>query len=128
MNVRIVKRPLGEAPEDIRDAWIGLSLPVLPRYSRIVERRAIGVISGPKSLLGIWWRQLFGSEPRWQAYMVSAETAVNRLADANPSAAAWWRVNTPHLLKPGGCLVFDKDCCVAEDSGKDEVSSHLPVR
>lgn len=39
MNVRIVKRPLGDAPENVRDAWIGLLLPVDPRYPYPISRK-----------------------------------------------------------------------------------------
>jgi hypothetical protein len=115
MNIRIVKRPRGEAPEEVRDAWIGLSLPVLPRYSRLEERRSVGVLSGPRSWLAMRLIVLFGRRLRKRGYVVDTTAAVDLLENVNPLAAAWWRKNTPHLLKPGRCFVFEQECCVVED-------------
>jgi hypothetical protein len=55
--------------------------------------------------------------PRKRGYAVDPATAVNILEQVDPSAAAWWRTNTPHLFKPGRCLFFDEECCVSESSG-----------
>jgi hypothetical protein len=115
MNVRIVKRPHGEAPEDVRDAWIGLLLPVLPCYSRVVGRRSLGVLSGPRSWLAMWFTELIGRDPRKRSYLVDTAAAVNLLENVNPVAATWWRTNAPHLFKSGRCLRFDEECCTVED-------------
>jgi hypothetical protein len=93
MEIRIVKRPVGEAPENIRDAWIGLRLPVLPNYPRIVY---------------------FGSGRSVRGYSVDPTTAINLLKKANPLAAAWWLTNTPQVFTPERCFVFDEECCVTE--------------
>jgi hypothetical protein len=114
MRIRIVKRPIGEAPNDVRDAWIGLSLPVVPQVSHIVEGRTTGVVSGPRN----WFtRQLFKSlrrGHRMSGYMVDPKVAIDLLANHNPRAAAWWRTNASHLFKPGLNLLFDKECCEVE--------------
>lgn len=115
MNVRIVKRPFGEAPEEIRDAWIGLLLPVSPDCPSPMEAYALGVLSAPRSLFGLWLKQWFPpKEPPVRGYAVDALTAFRRLETVNPSAAEWWRTNTPHLLNRGRILFFDEDCCVVE--------------
>jgi hypothetical protein len=122
MNVRIVKRPDGEAPEDVRGAWIGLSVPVLRHYSRI-KRRGTGVLSGPRSWLAMWLKEVVGPLPRMRGYAVDTVAAIDLLENINPLAAAWWRKNTPHLFEPGGCLFFEEDCCVVESSaGVGEIS------
>jgi len=104
MNVRIVKRPKGEAPENVRDAWIGLLLPVLPRYPRTLVRRGSGVLSGPRSWLAMWLHELIGTGQRTRGYGVDTAAAANLLENVNPLAATWWRTNAPHLFKPGRAL------------------------
>jgi hypothetical protein len=115
INVRIVKRPFGEAPEEIRDAWIGVLLPVLTDCASPMEAHALGVLSGPRSLFGLWLKQWFPpKEPPVRGYAVDAPTAFGRLETVNPSAAEWWRTNTPYLLNRGRILFFDEECCVVE--------------
>jgi hypothetical protein len=101
MNVRIVNRPSGEAPEHIRDAWIGLTLPVVPRFPHPVDARAWGVLSGPRNRLAARLRKLFGNGFRMRGYIVDSPAAIEILKKADPFAAAWWLTNAPHLLKPG---------------------------
>ncbi len=115
MNVRIMKRPPGEAPVDVRDAWIGLSVPVLRGYSRPIRRVGVGVLSGPRTWLATWLTGFFGRGPRTRGYIVDTAAAVSLLEKANPLAAAWWRTNAPHLLEPGRCLLFEEDCCLVEN-------------
>jgi hypothetical protein len=90
MKIRIVTRPRGEAPEEIRDAWIGLSLPVLPRYSRVTERRVVGVLTGPRSFLATWLVQSLPRGPRMRGYPVNTAVALDILDQASPRAATWW--------------------------------------
>jgi len=115
MNVRIVRRPTGEAPEEVRNAWVGLSLPLVPGYPATGEWQHVGVQSGPRSWLGVRLKGLLGG-PRMRGYAVDTEGAVRILERVNPLAAAWWRVNTPHLFKPGLFLLFNEECGVIEES------------
>src|SRR5437588_6190515 len=115
MNIRIVKRPHREAPEDVRDAWIGLLLPVVPSQSRLVERRSFGLLSGPRSLLALRFKSLFGGGTRRRGYAVITPVAIDILQDLDPLAAAWWRTNAPQWIKPGLCLFFEEDWCVVEN-------------
>ncbi len=53
-KIRIVACPPGEAPQAVREAWIGLELPLPP--GRLGHRRGwltTGVVSGPRT----WWRE-----------------------------------------------------------------------
>lgn len=118
MNIRILKRPRGEAPEDVRDAWIGLSLPVLPSHPHIVQGRPFGVLSIPRHRLVRRFLSLVGHVPRQRGYAVDVTAAVQLLESFNPSAAAWWRSHAPHLFKPGLILLFEEECCVIEDAGE----------
>jgi hypothetical protein len=112
MNVRIVKRPAGEAPENIRDAWIGLLLPVDPHYPHLITCQVGGVLSIQKPFLADQSEEV--DSPSVRGYLVDALAAINLLEESSPSAAAWWRVNTPFLLQPGQVLHFDEECCEAE--------------
>ncbi len=122
MNNRIVSRPFGEAPEEVRDAWIGILIPVLPRYSRLRESHCVGVLSGPQNWLLKYFFVLIGRSERKRGYVVDAAAAIDLLTKENLLAATWWRTNTPHLLKAGQLLFFDEACCVIENAM--EVGDH----
>jgi hypothetical protein len=115
MHVRIVKRPLGEAPEHIRDAWIGLLLPVELHFPRVVQGHGLGVLTGLPSWMGAQAALWHGSTGHEKGYVVESSAALDVLAAANPQAAEWWRTNTPHLWERGKWLGFDEECCVVED-------------
>jgi hypothetical protein len=100
---------MGEAPEWVRDAWIGLRLPLADCQKR--NWIGFGVISGPRTLIPQLWARLVGRTIRVTGYLVDAETAVELLTQENPAAASWWRQNVPHLLEPGGGFVFDEEAC-----------------
>jgi hypothetical protein len=116
MNIRIVKRPLGEAPEDVRDAWIGLSLPVITNHPHI--GRAFGVLSIPRNRLVRRFLSLVGRVPRQLGYPVDVTVAVQVLENFNRPAAAWWRSHAPHLFKPGLSFLFEEECCVIEGASE----------
>jgi hypothetical protein len=115
LNIRITSRPRGEAPEPIRDAWIGLSLPVARGRTAPIERRIAGVLTGPRGIIGQLFTLLFGGGQAARGWPVDAVTAIEVLQRAQPTAAAWWWQNTPHLFQLGKILMFDEDCCVPED-------------
>jgi hypothetical protein len=94
-HVRITALPPGEAPEDIRRAWIGLELPIV---NGPAEGPVFGVVSHHAARCGA-------------GYAVNGAEAVRRLAAKAPDAAAWWRTNAPHVLTGGYQLVFPADVC-----------------
>ena len=111
-RIRIVGLPPGEAPIDIRQAWIGLELPLADgKYQKQRSVRELGVLTGPKSLLGFLAAEIFRLGARTENFVVRAEKAFEILEDANPEAAGWWKENTPHLYKPCGLLAFSSDIC-----------------
>jgi hypothetical protein len=114
MNVRIVKRPSGEAPENIRDAWIGLVLPVRPRFPHAITARSFGVLTGPRNRLTSKLRTFMGGGEPTSGYAVDPGAAIELPKQANPLAAAWWLANAPHVLKNGRSFLFDEDCCRVE--------------
>lgn len=112
MYIRIVKRPAGEAPEWVRDAWIGVRLPT--KRDRPRDRIGLGVLSGPHGhfqQLLFWLR---GKTFRVTGYAVNALEAVELLSVKNAEAAEWWRSNCPRLLDGHRNLVFQPNECEAD--------------
>src|SRR5256885_6330886 len=80
MHVRIVARPFGDAPEYIREAWIGFLLPVHPNCPHTVESRHVSVMR-PINPPVMW---LYGFiAPRARGYVVDTNVAMNLLESAN---------------------------------------------
>ncbi len=111
-KVRIIACPPGEAPQAVREAWIGLELP-LPG-GRSGQRRTwltTGVVSGPRT----WWQRLIGilrgSAQVHAGYAVNGLEAVNLLALKDPLAATWWRDNCAYLLDGKRRLLFPAEVC-----------------
>lgn len=109
MIIQIINLPKGEAPEEIRKAWIGLQL--VADDSSPAAIPIYHVITGPRSRLGMLIQRLRGLEERWEGYVVNALEAIETLAKFDPKAAEWWYQNTPHLLDGIQPLVFDIGCC-----------------
>jgi len=111
MQIRIKSIPPGEAPEHIRQAWVGLVIPVPPR---VVQRRSFlgfGVLSGPKSRMGALLALLFGRAERHTGYLVSSKVALDLLAARSPDAVDWWRKNAPRFFESGQGFIFSSDSC-----------------
>jgi hypothetical protein len=115
MTIRIVNPPAGEAPESVRAAWVGISLPV-DGPQHLITCRTVGVCRGPRSLLAGILCILLGRTKIERGYRVRSAVAIDLLCKRAPEAAAWWRENTPHLLKPGGVLIFQEAACEVEQA------------
>ncbi len=111
MRIRITSMPPGEAPAHIRAAWVGLVLPVSPRAPALQSCIGIGVLSGPKSMLGQWLAILLARGQRESGYVVEADRAIEVLATKSPAAAAWWREHAPSFIAPGRQLLFSAEAC-----------------
>jgi hypothetical protein len=96
--VRIKALPPGEAPDWVRQTWVGLELPLIAGQVQADRGRAFGVLSRrpvvPPS-----------------SYAVEGKAAIAILESASPEAAAWWRENAPDVAAPGFQLVFPADVC-----------------
>jgi hypothetical protein len=95
-SVKIVATPGGEAPLDVREAWVGLTLPLSDPTPRTFE--PIGILSHTKQA------------PR-VGYQVEGWRAVDILDEKAPWAAAWWREKAPHVLASCYQLIFSADVC-----------------
>jgi hypothetical protein len=107
--VDIIRPPAGEAPDWVRQAWVGLRLPAAQRRAR--DWQGAGVITGPRSFAGQFWARLTGRTSPTYGYAVDAREAIDLLAGTNEAAAEWWRENAPRLLNDGQCFVFDATSC-----------------
>ena len=96
--VRIIALPPGEAPEPVRQAWVGLLLPL---------------IQGQVQTENVLAQQAVSHQPvaAPSAYAVEAKAAIELLESANPEAAAWWKQNAPEVLAPGYQLIFPAEVC-----------------
>ena len=109
--IRIVSVPPGEAPQWVREKWVGLELPLA--YSDRGARRAItsGVLSGPPNrLIALWWA-LRGRLDYKSGYAVDANEAIRILEGTAPEAAAWWRQNVPRLQRGMRKFMFASSAC-----------------
>jgi len=111
MMVRIVDTPPGEAPLAVRQAWVGLVLPLWPGEAGPRSVLTAGVLSGPRSLWGFLWGRLIRRFKPLDGFLVDAAAAVDILARHDPSAAAWWRERAPLAVASGRVLVFRADVC-----------------
>jgi hypothetical protein len=111
MHIRITRTPPGEAPEHIRQAWVGLVLPVHERFAGQQRRLGVGVLTGPGTWLGVLLAVLTSRAKCETGYVVEAKVALDLLAAHAPEAAAWWRTNAPRFLEPGRCFLFAAEVC-----------------
>jgi len=97
-HLRILRTPPGEAPEEIRRAWVGIELPLRRGETEPTYHQSVGVLSqqGPEVTSG---------------YAVDGRAAVAALASQSSVAAAWWRENAPHVVASGYRLFFPSEVC-----------------
>jgi hypothetical protein len=108
-SVRIVRRPDGEAPEWVRDAWIGLELPLA--CPEPITTRGFGAVTGPRNAVSELVQSLLGRWKPVSGYIVPAFEAVELLSRQSPEAAAWWRCQAKFLVSEGRTLLFDTPAC-----------------
>mgnify|MGYP000966107086 CR=1 FL=1 len=111
MKIRIKSTPPGEAPEHVRQAWIGLEIPVPPRFAARRRGFGVGVLSGPRSRIGALFAILSGRAHREVGYIVEASVAVDLLASRSPEAAECRRQHAPHFIEPGRYFMFAAESC-----------------
>jgi hypothetical protein len=96
--LRIKGIPQGEAPIEIRRAWVGVEIPLRKSECMPSEHPATGILSGDAT------GTQFG-------YAVSGRVAVKILSAQNPEAAQWWRENAAHVLWWEYPMLFEASVC-----------------
>jgi hypothetical protein len=99
-HLRIVRTPPGEAPEEIRRAWVGVELPLRARETKPQNHATLGVLSFRNSEC----ETAYG-------YSVDARAALKALANHSPTAAHWWRKHAPQILDREYQLWFPPEVC-----------------
>jgi hypothetical protein len=110
-RIRILAVPPGEAPAWVREKWVGLELPLAQWVPSSTSRLTAGVLSGPRTSFAVLGSLVRGRYRRRRGFTVNVLEAVAVLESASPEAANWWRVNTPHLMKPSRVFLFPDDVC-----------------
>jgi len=107
--IRITSIPPGEAPAEIRNAWIGLELPL--KFENPRHYLGSGVLSGPRTPRQRLIHLLTFRLKVHTGFVVPSLLAIEVLERAHPSAARWWRDNAPHNVRAGRYLLFPSTCC-----------------
>ena len=102
----ITSVPPGEAPEWVREKWVGLLLPLADEAGAVHTLPTFGVISHPKSRLSYYWARLTGQMKLESGYVVYSAAAIEVLELSSPTAAEWWRNNVPWVMQPGQSFMF----------------------
>jgi len=84
MRIRVVKTPPGEAPESVRQAWVGLTLEALGR--RPIRAETVGVVSKPRTRFGLLVARLLGRTRLEHGYVIDAAHAIEVLNNHAPDA------------------------------------------
>jgi len=116
MHVRIVRTPPGEAPLDVREAWVGLVLPLWP--GEIGSRQFVtqGVLTGPRTFMGYLFARLFRRFEKVDGFCVDAAAAIQVLAKHSTRAAEWWQTHFSAGVQPGRALIFHAEACQLVES------------
>jgi len=74
-SIKIISTPSGEAPEKIRDAWIGVEMPCVYYLEKGSE--SFGIFSQQQTETS-------------SVYVVAQIQAIGALEEVSPEAAKWW--------------------------------------
>jgi len=88
--IRIISIPGGEAPEWVRECWMGLELPY------VEEAKTVRSDVSAKKVEG-------------EFYCVDVREALNTLTNRSPEAAQWYVDHVP--ISALTYISFEKNCC-----------------
>ncbi|WEK04171.1 MAG: hypothetical protein P0Y65_18625 [Candidatus Devosia phytovorans] len=121
-GIEITSMPLGDAPLKVRQAWIGLILPLDPGHPQdAVATEGYSVLSETRGLQ-TWLRWLLRRPypaGTYTGYVVPSAEAIRILAEVSPQSARWWSRNVPSFMHPQATFIFDADCCRLVDLPED---------
>lgn len=108
--IRITSMPPGDAPEEVRRAWIGLELPLACGQTEPCNRMVEAICSN--AVVGVR-----------RGYTVVGTTAIQRLTIWNNVAADWWKTHVPEVMQADFVFLFPEENCELLDE-----ASGLSVR
>lgn len=94
-KIKITETPDGEAPEEIRKAWIDVELDYLTKTSPNTSLE--GVVTGNPV------------KRKTGGFAVYSKEAIGALKEKNKEAAEWWEKNFSIIKHP--ILIFNESCC-----------------
>jgi len=98
-RIRIVSIPGGQAPEEIRRAWVGVKIPVDESVEQPSIQDTGGVIAR-------------GDQPvPKRVFTVFALDAFGALKEHDAEAWGWWNCNAQQFFCEGRHLLFDESAC-----------------
>jgi hypothetical protein len=115
-SILITSTPPGEAPLEIREAWVGVKLEISgDNDSSPQQYDVIGIrtrVDGVKWKLRNLLRRQHPNQEVWTGYAVELMPAIWALEKAGRNdAAIWWVKNVPHLLRPEQTFIFPSSSC-----------------
>jgi hypothetical protein len=110
-HIRVVAVPPGEAPQHVREAWVGLTLPLARGCRQPHTARTVGVVTGPTTWWGKCMALLVGRTNKAYAYVVPSAEAIRILSEQAPDAADWWKKNAPHYVSDTALFAFRAEAC-----------------
>jgi hypothetical protein len=123
LGIKIISTPPGEAPRQVREAWVGLVLPLEEGlFSQPGVYKTVGPLSEFKSKIASVVPRDALQVGSTEGFIVQAVKAFEILAESSPDAARWWKKHTPQLFQPDRWLCFHTEVCeevsYEEESGK----------
>jgi len=114
MRIRVLKPSFpGDEPDFVREAWVGLELPVLEGKEQPVlvppAKLPWRALSFSKLVARLFSRQL--PDQPMPAYLVSAAEGFEVLERERPEAAKWWKRRFPDALSGRYNFRFNAENC-----------------
>ena len=126
-SVRIIATPAGEAPLSVREAWVGLLLPLKKKYKPVPTKIPVfGLLTAPKSVIGQIIALILGRYDGFkEVYLVDSVGAIEVLKTKDAEAAQWWLVHAPHTISPRKSFGFEVDVCELAQDTQPRVSEEI---
>lgn len=98
MKIRIIAVPPGQAPQRIREQWVGVEIPVIEQPPPGQQFGVLGGKPDPRNARG---------------YLVGTDEAIQALSKKSSEAAAWWRAWREETVagQLAAGLVFAREVC-----------------
>jgi hypothetical protein len=110
--IKVTDSPPGDAPEPVRQAWIGQILPLGPgetRSRKLLVRKCYQADTTADQL-----RHLLMRGRKKAHYLVLVDEALAILKKTAPAEANWWYENRPNLIGQAKWFAFAADACRME--------------
>jgi hypothetical protein len=102
-TIRLIAMRPGEAPEEVRRAWVGLAAPVTEPDSRLRDQvKVVGVRSGPHGFFGQLWAMFRGRGETRRGCVVESRKCIGTFVHTIRSRLPGGSTTAPSAWSPGG--------------------------